>query len=250
MQVRSTLVGIALGALLGGAGFAFASVPSSNGVIHACYDRANGYRLRVLDTAKQAKCPAGQTQLVWNHAGVPGVAGQPGTNGTDGQDGLDGQDGIDGQDGTTVAARLRTTTPFLSGTWGTPTPNTDPAPNGWTQQADEIDTFYGEIAITAPASCSYYANTSVAEPDPTVTVQIMLLSPAQGPNVAQVSLKLHPGQSKTVTLGPGGDVGTIPLFEPASTTDHTVLLHADSNCGKPTEQYSIDSVKLDVVRMR
>ena len=238
MHVRSTFVGIALGALLGGAGFAFASVPSSSGVIHACYDRAHGYRLRVLDTAKQAKCPAGQTRLVWNQAGVPGVAGQPGTNGTD------------GRDGTTVAARLQTTAPYLSGTWGIPAPFSDLAPQSWTQQADELDTFYGEISITAPASCSYWNNTSIAEPDPTVDVQIMLMSPNQGPNIAQVSLKLAPGHSKTVTLGPGGDVGTIPLFEPASTTDHTVLLNAGSNCGLPTEKYSIDSVKLDVVRMR
>src|SRR6185312_12535437 len=102
--------------------------------------------------------------------------------------------------------------------------------------------------ITAPSSCTYHNNPTIQEPSPTVT--FLITSPGLPYEIASKSLGLHPGQSRTLTLGPGGDVITAWLFEPDATTDHTILLQADSNCGEPDQQYTIDSVKLDVVAMR
>jgi hypothetical protein len=81
-----------LGALLKGvpfvlafaivAGFAFASIPDSQGVIHGCYAPALANRLRVIDTGAGQKCRATEKQLNWNRTGPqgsPGPQGPPGS---------------------------------------------------------------------------------------------------------------------------------------------------------------------------
>jgi hypothetical protein len=59
-------VGIAVG------GIAYASIPDSGGVIHGCYNKANGV-LRVIDSGKS--CGAAEKPLNWNQTGPTGSAG-------------------------------------------------------------------------------------------------------------------------------------------------------------------------------
>ena len=60
------------------AGAAFATIPDSNGVIHACYK--NGGQLRVIDP-DSASCGSNETALSWNVQGPPGPPGPPGATG-------------------------------------------------------------------------------------------------------------------------------------------------------------------------
>jgi hypothetical protein len=59
----------AAAALLVGS-FAWAAIPDSSGVIHACYLKSGG-ALRVIDSAV-ATCKTQETPLDWNQAGQPG----------------------------------------------------------------------------------------------------------------------------------------------------------------------------------
>jgi hypothetical protein len=81
-------------------GIAYAAIPDSNGVIHACYLNAAGGQpqgsLRVIDTAKSQTCKATETALNFNQTGpqgAPGAAGAPGPKGAAGPKGATGAKG-------------------------------------------------------------------------------------------------------------------------------------------------------------
>jgi hypothetical protein len=57
-------------------GLGYASIPDSNGVIHACYDKAG--TLRVIDSPAQS-CSAKETPLDWSQTGPQGPPGEPAT---------------------------------------------------------------------------------------------------------------------------------------------------------------------------
>ncbi len=67
--VGLVLAGTAIGAI--GGSVAYASIPSSTGVIHACYSTTSNPvgRLRVIDADAGQTCQAGETALTWNQAG-------------------------------------------------------------------------------------------------------------------------------------------------------------------------------------
>ena len=54
------------------AGAAVATIPDSNGVIHACVKTADG-SLRVVDTSTTVACPKGYAPLDWEAAPRPGT---------------------------------------------------------------------------------------------------------------------------------------------------------------------------------
>ncbi len=73
---RPGRIGLAAGVLVavaGSAGFALASIPDANGVIHACYDKRG--RLSVIDADAGQACKHNQTPLNWNQAGPQGPPG-------------------------------------------------------------------------------------------------------------------------------------------------------------------------------
>lgn len=106
MRIRRPTVsgGIAIAALaLAVGGTAWASIPDSGGVIHACYSKGVGL-LRVIDSPSQ-KCIAGlETPLSWNQAGVPGSPGPTGPRGATGGTGAAGATGTAGATGATGPA--------------------------------------------------------------------------------------------------------------------------------------------------
>jgi hypothetical protein len=86
LKLRSTrkrlLLLIAL-AGLAAAGVAYAAIPDSQGVIHACYDKQAG-QVRIVDTGPNAVpkgCGKNEVAISWNQTGPQGPAGPPGPPG-------------------------------------------------------------------------------------------------------------------------------------------------------------------------
>jgi hypothetical protein len=91
--VPRLVVAAAVVALVSGSvGVALASIPSSNGRIHACYATKGG-DLRVIDTAKGQKCQAGEKALGWSQRGPRGLTGAAGATGPTGAAGTTGAKG-------------------------------------------------------------------------------------------------------------------------------------------------------------
>jgi len=98
---RKLWIGLAIvgvSALAGG--FAYAAVPDSSGVIHACYNKETG-RLRVTDSQnhKIKVCAPNESALNWNQAGQKGDRGATGLQGIQGPKGDAGAQGIQGPKG-------------------------------------------------------------------------------------------------------------------------------------------------------
>jgi hypothetical protein len=97
--VKSKLA-IAIAAALGTAlvgGVAWATIPDSGGVIHACFDSKSG-ALRVLDAPSHV-CGKFETSIDWNQSGAPGPPGPAGANGATGPAGPAGPAGPTGAAG-------------------------------------------------------------------------------------------------------------------------------------------------------
>src|SRR5438067_4131078 len=75
-KMRWALVALAASVLALGGGMAYASIPSSDGVIHACYTNKDG-SLRVIDSPSQT-CQSKETALNWNTQGPQGPQGPQG----------------------------------------------------------------------------------------------------------------------------------------------------------------------------
>ena len=68
--------------LLAGGAVAFGAIPNlTTGVISGCYTNTSPHVLRVIDTAKTAKCPTGTTAINWNQKGPQGPQGPVGVVG-------------------------------------------------------------------------------------------------------------------------------------------------------------------------
>ena len=76
------LFGVAAAGALAVSATALASIPGSDGAIHACYTKSGG-ALRVVDLDKDA-CGPKETLLGWNTQGLEGPAGTPGAPGLSG----------------------------------------------------------------------------------------------------------------------------------------------------------------------
>jgi hypothetical protein len=86
---KRTVIGIVVVTMLAlAAGVAYATIPDSNGVIHACYKTANG-QLRVIDSNG---CHPSETALSWSQTGPQGPPGATGPTGATGPQGPAGAD--------------------------------------------------------------------------------------------------------------------------------------------------------------
>jgi len=95
---RSPALVVAAVAVIAVGGAAFASIPESGGVVHACYQKKGGV-LRVVDTAKHGfagKCRASETRLSWSQKGPQGLPGSQGIQGVTGPQGAKGDQGAPG----------------------------------------------------------------------------------------------------------------------------------------------------------
>src|SRR5690348_1712174 len=83
-------------------GVAYASIPDSSGVVHACYLKSGG-ALRVIDNTV-ADCKSNETALSWSQTGPKGASGARGPTGANGTNGTNGAPGPPGAAGTSGAA--------------------------------------------------------------------------------------------------------------------------------------------------
>jgi hypothetical protein len=83
---------IVTGLLLGVSAIAYATVPSSGGVISGCYEKRTGL-LRVIDTEAGKKCTTFETPISWNQKGEQGLQGIQGERGPAGERGPQGESG-------------------------------------------------------------------------------------------------------------------------------------------------------------
>lgn len=77
MKKRSAFAAVAVMLFAVGLGVAYATIPDSQGAIHACYKTDSG-QLRVVDSSA---CNASETPLSWSQAGSQGAQGPPGPQG-------------------------------------------------------------------------------------------------------------------------------------------------------------------------
>ena len=92
--------GVGVGVVTIAAGVAWATIPSADGTITACYNNTNG-SLRVID-ASAATCRSTETALQWSVRGEPGPigpTGPPGPTGATGPAGAPGEEGPRGPQG-------------------------------------------------------------------------------------------------------------------------------------------------------
>jgi hypothetical protein len=87
LSIRSItilIVILLIGLLMAGGAWAvrvaYATIPDSGGVIHACYDTGNG-KLRAIDSEAGEVCRTQERPLSWNHTGPQGPQGPQGPRG-------------------------------------------------------------------------------------------------------------------------------------------------------------------------
>ena len=87
--------------VLGVAGIAWATIPSSSeNIIYGCYTKIGGV-LRVIDTEKGQSCTRLELPISWSQQGPPGPKGEPGPQGPKGDTGATGAQGPAGATGET-----------------------------------------------------------------------------------------------------------------------------------------------------
>ena len=94
-SLLSAAVGAAVATLIAG-GVAWAAIPSSTGVINACFKNQNG-QLRVVEDA--GSCQPSEQAIAWNEEGVKGDTGDKGDRGETGPQGAQGTPGPPGAPG-------------------------------------------------------------------------------------------------------------------------------------------------------
>jgi collagen type I alpha len=90
---RAVAVGAAL-AIAVAAGTAYATIPDSGGVIHACYAQSGA--LKVIDPSASERCGKNEKALDWNARGPQGAPGPTGAAGAQGPPGPAGSPGAIG----------------------------------------------------------------------------------------------------------------------------------------------------------
>ena len=96
---RLSLIGLVVGIGVAVGGIAYAAIPDSNGVIHACYNSDSG-ALRVFGKSKDLQqCNASEKALDWSQTGATGQIGATGPTGPSGSIGATGATGPTGATG-------------------------------------------------------------------------------------------------------------------------------------------------------
>lgn len=96
-----SIPGLALPGAFAAAGVGYAAIPSTDGVIHGCYQETAG-NLRVIDADAGQGCRTGEIAMSFNRegpAGPQGATGVPGATGATGDTGPPGEPGPPGISG-------------------------------------------------------------------------------------------------------------------------------------------------------
>ena len=153
---------------------------------------------------------------------------KPGTlgKGDKGAPGATGPAGPAG--GAHVGARARSTGSVVA-PHGTST-NVPISSNSWTQEADELDLIAGTMTVKTPAACTGSFGTALV-------VNVDGKSTTFG-----VPPQTPPSSSVTVPIL----VGTVT--EPGSSTQHQMTASLGNSCTQDGEDFTVDDLKLDVLK--
>jgi len=201
---RTFAIGVlAAAGVFAAVGVAWGSIPSSDGVIHACY-ATNGGSVKIIDTAKDKGCSGGWTPITWNQTGPVGPKGDPGTPGAKGDPG----------------------TPGAKGDPGTPGAKGDPGPAGTARAYGSINPAGGVSRSKGIVSVSHpdtgkYCITLDASIDPGTTIAIATPnftgdSTEVGTNAAQAIVEAGGGASPNLNC-PSGTLGVVAMERSGTT---------------------------------
>jgi hypothetical protein len=162
-------------------------------------------------------------------AGPIGFAGPVGPAGPTGAAGAAGVAGAAGQDGN-AAVSVRATS---SGTVAAPHGASTSVPlsgTSWTQAAGELDLVVGSVTLSTPSACTgSVGNALIVSVDGAATTFALApTSPA----------------SSTVTV----PIAVAGIMEPAAPTSHTLSAALANSCTQSGQDFSVTSVKIDVVK--
>jgi hypothetical protein len=131
-----------------------------------------------------------------------------------------------------AVARVRSAAPVLAkhGTW-TAVPLTA---STWTQSGNELNLIAGTMDVTVPKSCAGGFGNAL-----TLSVDDKAVTFATAPSPA-------PGASGPSTVTMPFAVGT--LSEPGKDAKHTLTAKFGSSCTQDGEDFTIDNVKVDVLK--
>jgi hypothetical protein len=98
---RGPVLALVLLGILTAVGVGYAAIPSSNGIIHSCYNASSNPsgQLRVIDAEAGAKCSKNEKALNFNQTGPQGPQGLQGPQGPPGPQGERGATGATGATG-------------------------------------------------------------------------------------------------------------------------------------------------------
>jgi hypothetical protein len=107
-RARWAALGTAVGAFAAG-GIAYASIPDTGGVFHACYKK-NGGQVRLVNSASD--CTSAETAAEWNQTGPTGATGPTGPAG------VSLFANVNGIDGTLLSGTATAATRYSAGVYG------------------------------------------------------------------------------------------------------------------------------------
>jgi hypothetical protein len=159
-------------------------------------------------------------------AGPRGAIGPIGPAGPTGVVGPAGPAGVDGSGAVQIRAAS-------SGTLGAPHGARTSVPlsgASWTQAAGDLDLVVGSVTLQTPSTCTgSFGNALVISVDGTATTFAFApTAPA----------------SSTVTL----PVAVAGIMEPGASTSHSISAALANSCTKSGEDYTVNNVKLDVLK--
>jgi hypothetical protein len=185
-------------------------------------------------TIKQGDLAPAMAKALGN-AGATGSAGANGSRGGTGSSGSSGKAGPAGPAGPAGANGDASVIVRARGTGSVSAPHgaSTNVPIGsatWTQATGEMDLITGSVTVAVPASCTgSFGNSLIISVDGTpATFAVAPSSPA----------------STTVTM----PVNVTSVMEPSASASHTLSASLANSCTKGGEDYTVNDVKLDVVK--
>jgi len=201
MAIAAAVAAVAAGSA------AFAAIPDSNGVIHACYDKQSG-QVRIYDS--QTNLPKGcgpkETALSWNQQGAQGIPGPQGPKGDKGDPGEPGPPGPKGDKGD-------------PGDPGPQGPQGEPGPSlGYVTSTGAS---YTDISYSGPFVYTNVASLDLPPGNWIVSAKVRISHASGGPITAGCVLDFGGSQivdvsSMSLNDQVGIEGGTIPLTIPLS----------------------------------
>lgn len=217
-RLRWFALGALVGAVLVGAGVAYATIPDASGVIHGCYTttaakNAGGTPLDIVDSGSAA-CTSSQTAVAW-HAG-----------------------------GTAIAQRFSLSSP-VTVTPGTP-PSVPPifapavsSPWHWSQPANTLELFVGNMTVQTPASCTLSPGHGL--------VGLFLFVYIDGKPTGAFSVDgLPAGTTSTVNIGelPVTDQNAHYIYGGSASSTHTLDFQVQSDCSGSGQNFVISKLQV------